>query len=53
MIKIICTEEEKEALITVIAGNNYECLFDELDNNVECKSCRSCLDAYIEWEVTE
>lgn len=53
-MKIQCTKDEKDFLITVLDNNDHcpftegLCYYDSIH-----KSCVPCLEQRIEWEVTE
>lgn len=53
-MKIICTEKEKDCLSYVLREYHY-CVFLECGTHTlsECRSCKSCIEKTIEWEVTE
>ena len=55
MIKITCTEEEKQVLISVLATNRDECPFEHSDVE-ECRAdtnCWLCVSENIEWDIKE
>lgn len=60
MIKITCTKSEQEAIINIIARNECDCLFDDVEPTIKINFCQGalplcfdCLRKNIEWEVID
>lgn len=50
-MKIICTESEKDRMITALANSPEDCVICP-----SCESifgCKECLEKHIDWEVFE
>ena len=48
-MKIICTQDEKDLLLMIIADSENFCLF-----NMNCEiDCAKCCEKRIEWEIVE
>lgn len=56
-MKIVCTKKEKDEIIASLFTAEYCPSFLEKINNCkftdEVKTCRDCLNRYIDWEVTD
>ena len=53
-MKIICTKEEKEGLVVAIM-TSYPCMINPsgCDMEKDVDECWKCIDAKIEWEITD
>lgn len=51
-MKITCTQEEKDRLILIVVNSSL-CVFNinRIDFCGCYKSCKTCLDEHIEWEI--
>ena len=56
-MKIICTREEQDTIIEMLAENNVACVFNNNTNNVKCSDfhyqCPICIEKNIKWEITD
>ncbi len=53
-MKIICTKEEKTALVELIGGDQYKCPF-AFNTNICSKyeDCKNCVANEVEWQIED
>lgn len=53
MVEIKCSQEEKEALITILAVTECYCFLPVSCPSGGGSSCMECLEKNIKWEITD